>query len=343
MSKPALPVLDISPLLGSSSSVQRASLLNELREISHTIGFFYIKNHGVEEAFVQQIFDVARKFFELPTEVKEECCNLKSRHFRGWESLGQERTMGKVDLREQIDIGLELPPVSSGSEVTIPHYLNLIGPNLWPPSEHLPAFRPTVDRFFAEMRHLAAVLLAALAESVGLDPETFQGTMSSQPHNFMKICRYPSSSDYRQGVGEHSDYGYLTILLQDDKGGLQVKTMDGEWVDATPLPGTFIINLGEMLQLATGNYFLATPHRVMSNTSGVDRISIPFFYNPSLDAVVKPLKIKLPGEENETHYKATPSLQAGTGALIDDVYGVNAFKGFSRAHPQIFQKYYATA
>ena len=165
----------------------------------------------------------------------------------------------------------------------------------------------------------------------------FDPWFDADTHDHMKIIRYPGDTERQgdQGVGAHKDYGWIALLLQDDLGGLQVQAQDGTWLDAPPVPGTFVVNIGEMLEIVSDGYLRATVHRVVSPPTDTDRISIPFFPGPRLDARVP--RVTLPAD-----------LAAQARGVEDDpanpmsaTYGVNALKGWLRAHPKVAEKYWS--
>jgi isopenicillin N synthase-like dioxygenase len=223
--------------------------------------------------------------------------------WRGWFPLGGELTSGQPDQKEGIYFGTELPPSA----------LPLHGPNLFPPE--LPELRGTVLDWMEQMEQLGQRLLGGLASSLELPRDHFARALTRRPLCLFRIFHYPAPRDAQTwGVGEHTDYGLLTLLKQDDCGGLQVKTARG-WVEAEPIAGTFVCNLGDMLDRMTGGRYRSTPHRVR-NTSGRSRYSWPFFLDPSFDADVKPLPgaLERPPEVDaaERWDRASPHTLSGT-------------------------------
>ena len=185
---------------------------------------------------------------------------MKSPHFRGYTRVGGERTQGKVDWREQIDIGPEREAIADGSR---PTSARLIGPNLWPAAQ--PELREVVSEWHDHLSGVARKLLRAWALALGAD-ETYFDEHFGEPSTLIKIVRYPGKDDPtpQQGVGAHKDSGVLTLLwVEPGKGGLQVER-DGAWVDAPPVAGAFVVNIGELLEYATQGYLMATNHRVVS-------------------------------------------------------------------------------
>jgi isopenicillin N synthase-like dioxygenase len=288
MSTPhTLPILDLSRLDAGES--EAAAFRSELRQATHEFGFFYLVGHGVPAELQESVIRTARAFFDLPDADKLAIENLKSPHFRGYTRVGGELTRGAVDWREQIDIGPERPAVPLGTGVA--DFWRLEGPNQWPPA--LPELETVVSRWDAALSAIGLRLLRAWAVALGADEHVFDASFAENPSTLIKIVRYPGKSDPtpRQGVGAHKDSGVLTLLfVEPGKAGLQVEK-DGGWIDAPPVPGAFVVNIGELLEVATDGYLKATVHRVISPLIGSDRISIPFFFNPALDESIPVLDL----------------------------------------------------
>lgn len=264
-----LPVLDLALLDGSPADAAR--FRDELRRATHEVGFFYLVGHGVPAELIARAFDTARAFFALPDEQKLAIENVTSPHFRGYTRMGGEQTLGKTDWREQIDIGAERPAVPLGPGVE--DYWVLEGPNLWP--EQLPELREVAEEWIARLDEVSNRLLRAWAEALGAPADVFDAAFAEHPSPHMKIARYPGvdAPEPTQGVGAHKDLGVLTLLyVEEGRGGLQVEK-DGEWIDAPPIDGAFVVNIGELLEIATDGYLKATKHRVLSPAAGTERIS----------------------------------------------------------------------
>ena len=239
-------------------------------------GFFYVSGHGVSPTLRSDLDSAARKFFSLPENEKREIEMARGgRAWRGWFPVGGELTSGEADLKEGLYFGTEEPPGP----------LPLHGPNLFP--LQVPSLRPLVLAYLDELTRVAQDVLRGVALSLGLAEDYFAAGYTANPTVLFRIFHYPPAGDLGWGVGEHTDYGLLTLLLQDDNGGLQVHTPDG-WIDAPPLPDTFVCNIGDMLERLTNGWYRSTPHRVR-NTSGRDRLSFPFFFDPDFSAEVPPL------------------------------------------------------
>jgi len=295
-----------------ASGESREAFARDLRRACSESGFFYLKPpkslFGEEEN--EEIFEAAKSFFALSMEEKMKMDYANSPQFRGYVSLGLENTRGKIDAREQVEFGVHSAP----KRKDMTHfYERLIGKNQYPSNE----FEETYfDYMFAE-----------------------------QPNMQMKICKYPIAIDGGEssfGVGPHTDTSFVSILLQDDVGGLQVEIEKDAWIDATPIEGYFVVNIGEMLQIMTGGYYKATPHRVLSPTSkSIDenkaRLSIPYFWNPRLDFVAKE-----DGEITKKGFSTAVEEQSETSNenRIINAYGENAFKSLARSHPKVFAKHH---
>jgi isopenicillin N synthase-like dioxygenase len=326
----ALPVLDISKLQGDPA--QREAFLEELRRTAHEVGFFYVSGHGIPQSSIDEMLALARRFFLLPDEEKLKIEMIHSPHFRGYTRVGMEITRGQRDWREQIDIGAEREALSRTPD--LPPYKRLQGPNQWP--EALPEMREAVLRYQEAVIDLAKRLLRAFALALGQPENAFEQIYTPEPHRLMKIVRYPGrdSTESEQGVGAHKDSGFLTVLLQDVQSGLEVE-LDGNWISAPPIRGTFVVNIGEVLEMASDGYLRATMHRVVTPPAGTDRISVPFFFAARLDATV-PL-LDLP-----------PTLAAGSRGVERDPMnplfrevGRNHLKSRLRSHPDVAQKHHA--
>lgn len=288
MSELNLPVLDLSLLDQGPDAA--ASFREQLRAATHDVGFFYLTGTGVTPELEARLHRTAREFFELDEADKLAIENVNSPQFRGYTRVGGERTQGEIDWREQIDIGPERDAVT---DAEAPDFARLIGPNLWPAAQ--PELRDVATEWQEHLAGVARKLLGAWALALGA-PETYFDEHFGEPATLLKIVRYPGSREAEpvQGVGAHKDSGVLTLLwVEPGKGGLQVQR-GGEWVDAPSVPGAFVVNIGEMLEYATGGYLIATNHRVVSPRYPDDRISVPYFFNPALDARL-PL-IELPPE-----------------------------------------------
>lgn len=310
----ALPVVDLG--------AEPEALRRQLRQVAHEVGFFYLTGHGVAPDLISRLLSAARGLFELPQSDKDAIAMVNSPHFRGYTRLGGELTGGTVDWREQIDIGPERQPLTDPAEP----YLRLQGPNQWPAG--LPELPAVVAEWDAALARVGRTLLGHWAASLGNPADVFDAAFADTPATLIKIIRYPGRADTDQGVGAHRDAGVLTLLLAEPGSqGLQVRVGE-QFREVDPLPGALIVNIGEMLEIASGGYLRATEHRVRIYDE--ERLSVAYFFNPRLDAAIPVLQ--LPAD-----------LAARARGVTDDtandriyaVYGRNAWKSRLRAHPDV--------
>ncbi len=343
----APPIVDLARWYDGTPTA-RSRLAREVGDICHSIGFFYVVNHPIPEPVTQAYLAMARAFFALPLAAREAIDKRESPQFRGWERLGSELTAGEVDYREQIDIGVEREAL----EQPDPWYRALIGPNQWPTESSLPGFRDCVEDYFSRLSQLSRELLRIMSLALGLEPTHIEQTFGAEPSPYLKLIRYPSTACDGQGVGIHKDSGFLTLLLQDETSGLEAQANDDSWYRVEPLPGSFVVNTGELLQLITSNYFIATPHRV-TNVSGRERYSSAFFYSPDLDTRLDPLPIapelldkvaRSARHSGEGLMASRAQMAAGTATMASRerpaVFGEKYWQRWVRSYPEIARRYY---
>jgi len=294
----ALPVIDIAPLVASDPPARRHETAREIEAACRDSGFFYVAGHGVPDDLLDRLDAASRRFFALPEAQKMEIAMARGgRAWRGYFPVGGELTSGRPDLKEGLYLGTELPDDHPRVRAGLP----LHGRNLFP--RQVPELRPAVLAYVDALTGVAQAVLRGVALSLGLDAGYFAAGYTAEPTILFRIFHYPPSEPASDswGVGEHTDYGLLTLLAQDDNGGLQVRTRAGdEWIDAPPIPGTFVCNIGDMLERLTGGWYRSTPHRVR-NVSGNDRLSYPFFFDPDFTAEVPPL----PGRADPRPFSGT--------------------------------------
>lgn len=290
----SLPVIDIGGL-GSSDNLKKAEVAARLRDACLRSGFFYVAGHGVPQALIDEAFACSRAFFDLPEIHKRQVDKVLSSCNRGYEPLRAQvlEADAPPDLKESFYIGEDLPP--DDPRVTAGKFNH--GPNQWP--DQPAGFRPVMERYFDALQELSAVLMRGLALSLML-PEDYFDDFCRQPMATLRLLHYPPQPANplpgEKGCGAHTDFGSLTLLAQDDAGGLQVWGEEQGWIHAPPLPGTFVVNLGDLVARWTNDRYRSTLHRVV-NTSGRQRYSIPFFYTGNPDYVVSCLPTCLgPGE-----------------------------------------------
>lgn len=280
-----IPVLSLTGWRADDPT-ERAAFAERLCTTCHEVGFLRLVDHGVDPAFLEAYFGALEAFFALPDETKATIDKAESPWFRGWERVGAELTDARTDHREQIDVWTELPPRTPSD--ADPAYLRLEGPNQWPDDDVLPGFRGLVERFQVEMGTIATELLAAFEEGLGLFPGALAAAFGADGMSLVKLIHYPPTPPGEAGVNGHHDTGFLTLLWQHRVGGLQVQNRDGAWVDVPADDAAIVVNIGEMLQSMTGNYFVATTHRVVAEE---ERYSSAYFHGPRLDTRLLPLDL----------------------------------------------------
>jgi len=272
----SLPVIDISGL-SSNRAIERQKVGAQLRAACLDKGFFYISNHGVPESLIDDVFREAAAFFALPAEQKSEVDKAKSKANRGYEPLqGQTLEAGAPpDLKEGYYIG----PEHSPDDPRVVAGMFNHGANQWPAQR--PNFRPVMLVYLQVMLDLSARMMSGIALSLDL-PEDYFAHYCSNVMATVRLLHYPphpaQALPGQKGAGAHTDFGGLTLLRQDDNGGLQVWDQTSEaWIHAEPIPATYVLNLGDMIARWTNDRYRSTVHRVV-NASGRERYSVPFFY-----------------------------------------------------------------
>jgi len=274
-----LPIINVAPLLegGETHKVAR-----DIERACKDLGFFYAIGHAIGADTLANLNSSSRAFFALPEAEKLKIAMAHGgRAWRGYFPVGGELTSGKPDRKQGLYFGEELnagdPRVAAG--------LPLHGANLFP--EAVPELKDAVLRFMDEATRSAHAIIEGIALSLGLDAQYFRRTYTADPTLLFRVFEYPAGDDESWGVGEHTDYGLLTLLAQDENGGLQVRTPSG-WIEAPPIEGALVCNIGDMLDRLTGGIYRSTPHRVR-NVSGKSRLSFPFFFDPGWNAEIVPL------------------------------------------------------
>lgn len=326
-----LPILDLSRFNASPES--RTEFVADLRRVLHDHGFFYLVGHGVPPELIADVFTAAKRFFALPEKDKLEIEMVNSPHFRGYNRAGLEHTRGKQDWREQIDVNTESEAIELTADT--PAWKRLIGPNQWPSA--LPELKPLLLRYQAEVTRVGIDVLKAIGIALGQDENVFAALYEPQPTQLLKIVRYPGRdvAESEQGVGAHKDGGLVTVLLQDATPGLRVRTEEGVWLEAPPLPGSFVINTGELLELATNGYVKADVHDVVAPPAVSERFSVPFFLGARYDAVVPVIKLPEELSRKERGITADP-----LNPIFREV-GQNNLKSRLRSHPDVAQRHHA--
>ena len=282
-SENAIPIVDISPLAAGD---EHAGVATELAHACRDHGFFYIVGHGIDSSLPATLERLSRAFFAQNDEAKQSLrMELGGRAWRGYFPVGNELTSGKPDEKEGLYFGAELEAAHPKVRDKVP----LHGGNLFP---EIAGFRESLLEYLAQMTQLGHTLMRGLALSLNLEPNYFHERYTHDPLILFRIFHYPplprsGSRAQAWSVGEHTDYGLLTILRQDNSGGLQIKSKS-RWIDALPIKDSFVCNLGDMLERMTAGLYRSTPHRVR-NAGQRGRLSFPFFFDPNFDVKVKPI------------------------------------------------------
>jgi isopenicillin N synthase-like dioxygenase len=277
-----IPAIDMGPFLDGSD---RPGVAGRIGRACRDVGFLYLTNHGIPAELVDAAMAQARQFFDLPDERKLAIHIANSPAHRGYFPYFAENNdpANARDLKEGFDIARDLPADDARVLARKP----LHGPNVWPAD--LPGFRETIEAYYAALMTLAGQLMQAFALSLDL-PQGYFEPLLDEAMGALRLLHYPPQPPLSDiavvGTGSHTDYGCLTILAQDSVGGLQVQNAAGEWVAAPPVPGAFVVNIGDQMARWTNDVFAATHHRVI-NTSGRERYSMPFFFEPNYDALIR--------------------------------------------------------
>lgn len=279
-----IPVIDVAGVLSGSPGA-----LEDLRSAYADHGFAYITGHGIAPDVIDGVFEASRRFHALPQAEKMEIA--LNRNHRGFipidTSTDRNSTLAEVTKPNQSEsfmmmreAGADDPDVQAG--------VFLAGPNQWP---ELEGFRQAVAAYHDALTGFSMRMVDAMLRSVGADPGE-AAPLFQRPTAWLRLLHYPPRPDAPRdlyGSAPHTDFGAITVLAQDNIGGLQVMTPDGGWIDAPPIPGTFVLNVGDMLHRMTHGALRSTPHRVINRT-GSERYSCPFFFDPSAASVVSPLE-----------------------------------------------------
>jgi len=342
-----LPIIDLEPWFAGNPQ-QRFELCQRVRRVCHETGFFYVVNHGIPPDISDSYLQSMKEFFALPTSTKRAIDKRGPAQFRGWEQLGSELTNNQIDYREQIDIGVERSALSDPD----PYYMALVGPNQWPPASEIPGFREAVNDYFKRLSEVSRQILRIMSLALGLAENHIERVFGENPSPYLKLIRYPQTIANGHGVGVHKDSGFLTLLLQDQNSGLEAQANDNTWYAVDPLADSLVVNIGELLQLVTHNYFIATPHRVINRT-GHERYSSAFFYSPDLNTMLEPLPIdtayvdevmRSERHRDEGLMASRAEMAGGTSGMASQlkpmVFGDKYWQRWVRSYPEIARKFY---
>lgn len=282
-----IPIIDLTGLSADDPQA-KARVATALRRACTEVGFFYIIGHDVPEELINKVFAQGRRLFDCPLDSKMDIHVKKSTHQLGYVANGDENAnplVGKADLHEAFDFAIE--DMKVGSELWKGDFRKF--GNQWP--HDLPGFREALTEYGLAMKLLARQLFHAFADALFL-PESYFDSRSDTPMALVRVLYYPSQpgpfDESRMGNGAHTDHECFTILRQDDVQALQVRNRGGEWIDAPPIPGSYVVNIGDLMARWTNGAFASTYHRV-ANLSGRPRYSIPCFIGPNADAMIEAL------------------------------------------------------
>ncbi|HEY0295037.1 MAG TPA: 2-oxoglutarate and iron-dependent oxygenase domain-containing protein [Bordetella sp.] len=273
-----LPILDLGDWLAGGPI---EPLVEQFKSACTNMGFFYVKNHGIPQSVIDGVFEATRRYFSFPEEERLKD-KIDERFRRGFMPMGVTQHPGhKPDLKESYEVGLDLPITDPDVQAGRP----LHGPNRWPADK--PWFRPAAMDYFDHTMALGMKLLRVFAAALA-QPEDFFLQYTKKPMVQSRLFHYPpqtSPTNLELGAATHTDYGMLTLLVQDPIGGLELRTRDGEWVAAPYVEGTLVVNLGDLVKVWTNDRYVSNPHRV-ANRTGKERYSIPMFFNLDYDTPV---------------------------------------------------------
>jgi isopenicillin N synthase-like dioxygenase len=345
----SIPVVDLREWTSATTDAERTAFAEHFIDVCHRVGFLLLVGHGVEDAYVDRLFAMLRAFFELPESTKALIDKRNSREFRGWERVGAELTDNRTDYREQLDVSTANARYADPVD---PPYLRLDGPNQWFDDATLPGFQSSVEGFMSTMSDIASTLMTIISRGLGLADSHLHEVFGERPLSLAKLIRYPQTPAGECGVNAHHDAGFVTVLLQQDIGGLQALNPNGEWIDVPPTPGAFVINLGEMLQEMSGNYVVATTHRVITSEP---RYSCAYFHGPDLRTKLDRLPLDQrfvdavaasPRHSSAGFMAKRDELlggESGTGSSGAGVYGQQLWNYYARSYPENMARHHSDA
>ena len=314
------PVIDLSPLVNEAPN--REEVIQAIDQACREWGFFIVTGHGVDPALVDTLLQLCSKFFALPEEEKARIAMpLSGSAWRGWFPLGGELTSGVADHKEGIYFGTECSPEQA-------HGRPMHGPNMFPEVPEL--LGATVRRYLEELTSLGHLLICALDDALGANGQLRH--LTEDPLILFRAFIYPPHRD-GWGVGEHTDYGLLTLLATDGHPGLQVRVGE-QWISVDPVPNSFVCNLGDMLERATGGRYRSTPHRVR-NLANTSRISLPFFFDPGWESRVMPLDHPAEAATSSAHQTLPSRWDGADPLLFEGTYGEYVWSKVGKVFPRI--------
>jgi isopenicillin N synthase-like dioxygenase len=285
-----IPTIDLAAYLADPSSPEALKIVGKVRDACMNTGFFSLVGHGISKELQEQIFNAGKTFFALPLEEKKKCVAPPLLN-RGYELIGnqalQEGTL--PDLKEGYYVGLNIPNTSQKAK----DHPEMMGENIFPPPSLIPysIMKDPAERYYKEVFTVGCRVMEILAKGLPYGDDIFTDFLSDDPICALRLLHYPpqtSTAPNQLGAGAHTDFGAITLLLQDDAGGLEVQNhATGEWVGVEPNPEAYVVNIGDMLSLWTKGFYRSNVHRVI-NRSKKDRYSFPFFFDGNADVKLVP-------------------------------------------------------
>jgi isopenicillin N synthase-like dioxygenase len=281
-----VPIIDLKGTFGSDDDCRRAAAAR-IREACRNTGFFYVVNHGIDQKIIDSAFDQSKRFFTQPE-------TWKLKHARAANSNGYEPLESQTLDRDSPADLKESYTVSKPAEPGTPDHMD----NIWPGD--LPGFRETIDTYHTNVQRLALHISRLIALSLDMQLGFFDRTFDNQKAS-LRLLRYPpmpeNAKSNQLGAGAHTDFGWITVLAQDSNGGLEIEPVGSEWIAVDPIPGAFIVNLGDLVPEWTNGVYHSSLHRVLNKRVDVDRYSIVLFFNHRYETVVETIPTCLkPGE-----------------------------------------------
>ncbi|ORY62623.1 2og-Fe oxygenase family protein [Pseudomassariella vexata] len=283
-----IPTVDLAPYLEDPSSAASANIIEQVRQACITSGFFQIENHGISRDLQQSVLNAAEAFFALPLEAKKQVVHPTLKN-RGYELIGSQALQEGAlpDLKEGFYVGQHIP----NTDERVKDHPHLMGPNIFPPNIPEDVLKNPTETYYRDLLSLSGKIMEILAKGLPYGNEVFVPFMSNDPVCSIRLLHYPpqKTKDVRQlGAGAHTDFGAITLLMQDMSGGLEVlNDTTGQWIPVDPNPDAYVVNIGDMLSMWTKNKYKSATHRVI-NTSNKDRYSVPFFVDGNTDVKLTP-------------------------------------------------------
>ncbi len=356
----SIPTLDLNK---ATNPETKSEFLNELRNALFNFGFFYIKNPPFDVEKFKNIKEESLKFFEIPLEEKKKVAMVNSKHFLGYNGLGDEITAANVDWREQVEFATELPEPDIKNDDEL--YKNIEGPNLWPSGDFLPEFKPIVTDYIDELSKLSRQFTHWIEDALGLEYGALEAFFKEVQQAKLKIIKYPdlanlndqveavekefANTQYKtklnQGVGEHRDNDFLTFIYQaSHHTSLQVKDFNGEWINVPPVGNTLVFAVGLTLEFITQGVCVSTVHRVLTPTPGEgDRLSISFFQTINIESKKTSIEVDQKAKDlvKLRDTKRTKN-KIGFQFQVDETkpVGYSVFLNRVKSHPKVGERHY---